>query len=70
MTRLTTQDIRDRIARIITAADRGDDESAHSMEDTLHQDVLAAIAANAPDSGALAYEALKTQQLDFNRWCA
>lgn len=67
---MTLQNIRDRIARIIKAADRGDYEAAHGMEDTLHQDVLRAIAGGVDSPGALAFEALKTQQLDFERYTA
>lgn len=67
---VTLQNIRDRITRIINAADKGDDEAAHSMENTLHKDVLRAIAGGADAPGALAFEALKTTQLDFERYAA
>lgn len=48
-----------------------DDESAHSKEDALYEDVLREIAKgaiwNAPD---LATAALKTKDIAFERWCA
>jgi len=48
-----------------------DDEAAHSYEDTLHQDVLMAIAKNECDNPAsCAMAALLTLKLDFERWCA
>lgn len=48
-----------------------DDEYAHSCEDALHQDVLQHIADKAPEPWAsLAREALKTDQIKFERWCA
>ena len=49
---------------------RSDDEAAHAEEDTLHQDVLQAIADGAANPAALAEEALKTKNIDFARWCA
>lgn len=49
----------------------GDDERAHSHEDTLHQAVLLAIAERTcDDPQACAKEALRTLDLDFSRWCA
>lgn len=49
---------------------RSDDEAAHAEEDTLHEDVLQAIADRADNPAALAEEALKTKNIDFARWCA
>lgn len=60
--------VRDRV-RHIDALSR-DDEGAHAEEDTLHQNVLQAIADGADNPAALAEEALKTQNIDFARWCA
>jgi hypothetical protein len=49
----------------------GDDECAHGMEDTIHQTVLEEIAkGECMSPGECAREALKTKELDFNRWCA
>ena len=50
--------------------EQGDDEAAHGMTDDLHRDVLAAIAAGAPDAQILAAAALRTETLGFSRWCA
>jgi len=48
-----------------------DSESAHCMEDTLHQDVLRAIGEGAAtDPAACAREALKTSEIEFARWYA
>ncbi len=53
------------IARI-----KGDDESAHSAEDTLFQDVLAAIADGKCERPEIcAAEALKSLDTEFARWC-
>ena len=65
---LTAEDIARRLAEI--HALRGDDEAAHGKADDLHRDVLAAIAAGAPDAPLLAAAALRTETLDFARWCA
>ncbi|MEU0018034.1 hypothetical protein ABZ173_10225 [Streptomyces rochei] len=65
---LTAEDVARRLAKIQTL--QGDDEAAHGEEDLLHRDVLAAIAAGAPDAQLLAAAALRTETLDFSRWCA
>ena len=50
---------------------KGDDECAHSEEDRIHQLVLKAIAnGDALLPNQCAREALKTLDLDFERWCA
>ena len=41
---------------------------AHAAEDALHQDVLAAIAAGAPNPAELAAAALATTEIKFSRW--
>jgi len=65
---LTAEDIARRLAEI--HAVQNDDEVAHGKADDLHRDVLAAIAAGAPDPALLASAALRTETLDFARWCA
>ena len=70
---MTPQDVRERVEEIRRSSQ--DDENAHSMEDALHRDVLAAIADWQPSQGTLEYralcqEALKTMEIDFARWCA
>lgn len=65
---LTAEDIARRLAAIHAVQD--DDEVAHGLTDDLHRDVLAAVAAGAPDAPLLAAAALRTETLDFARWCA
>ena len=65
---MTIDEVKDRV-RIIEAT-RGDDETAHSLEDRLHGEVLRAIADGIDNAQELATEALKTAQIDFCRWCA
>ncbi len=66
---LTLDDVRRRVAAL--QADHGNDEMAHSKEEGLHREVLAAIAAGAcSDPAACAAEALLTLKMNFARWCA
>lgn len=65
---LTVEDVARRLADI--HATQGDPEVAHGMEDVLRADVLAAIAAGAPDARILAAAALRSDQIDFSRWYA
>ncbi len=60
----------DRLQSIKAVA--GDDEVAHAMEDDLWRDVLRHIANDPAKSefAALAMLALKTDEIDFRRWCA
>jgi len=63
------KEVRDRVARIADIA--SDDAKAHSNEDDLYIDVLKAIANHKGGNPArLAQEALKTQSIEFSRWCA
>ncbi len=50
---------------------RGDDESAHGMEDDLYLDLLKSIAGGSCDdpSGCAAL-AIQSKDIDFCRWCA
>lgn len=65
---LTVADVEKRVAKIRAMSD--DDESAHGMEDGLRGDVLRAIAKGASNPHLLAAAALKTDEIDFARWCA
>ncbi len=47
-----------------------DNEMAHIYEDKLYLDVLTAIAGGATNAAELASEALRTQELAFERWHA
>lgn len=67
---MTRDDVRARVAEIAKIA--GDDETAHSMEDELHAAVLREIAYNVQltgdEAGVLAAEALRTLDIEFERW--
>lgn len=66
---MTPEDIDDSIKSIVAC--KWDDEAAHSMEDTLHQEVLRAIAdGSASNPSECARRALLTLDVDFSRWCA
>ncbi len=66
---MTVVDIMDRVNFIKECA--SDDEAAHVYEDTLHQDVLRAIAKGECDNPAsCAMAALMTLKINFDRWCA
>lgn len=55
------QDIRDMAS---------DDESAHSAEDQLYADFVRYVASQEGPHRAIAEEILKTEKIDFSRWCA
>lgn len=62
------EDVKARVAKI---AALNDDEIQHCREDELYCDVLRAISRGECDDPArCAYEALKSQALTFERWCA
>ncbi|MCF3101451.1 hypothetical protein IPZ58_07635 [Streptomyces roseoverticillatus] len=65
---MTVEDVARRLAEI--AHFRDDAEVAHGLTDELHIAVLRSIAAGAPDAETLAAAALRSETIDFNRWCA
>ena len=65
---MTKQELLDRIEEIRNVAH--DDEVAHGSEDSLHRDVLQAIADGADNAATLARLALTTSDIEFCRWCA
>ncbi|MGG1419074.1 hypothetical protein ABE220_09385 [Bacillus subtilis] len=65
---MTKEDVLEEVERIWKSA--GDDEIAHSMEDSLYLNVLMAIATGAENASELAEAALNTQDIDFQRWCS
>ncbi|WP_459198739.1 hypothetical protein [Bacillus subtilis] len=65
---MTREDVLNTVERIRKSA--GDDEIAHSMEDSLYLNVLMAIATGAENASELAEAALNTQDIDFQRWCS
>lgn len=68
---MTLEEIKKRIQDIKYISD--DDEMAHAAEDELMRDFICYVAGmtdednNLPDK---AFEILKTQNIDFCRWCA
>ena len=65
---LTMSDVLARVREVNEL--RGDNECAHSKEDALWRDVLAAIRDGVDNPAELAAAALKTQDITFKRWCA
>ena len=63
---MTTGDIENRVNSIAVCC--WDNEVAHSLEDKLHQDVLREIAKQRTRAGGLARAALKTLDIDYDRW--
>lgn len=66
--RLGALEIRARVEVLGHMARAKDHEAAHAQEDQIWGDVLAEIAGGHPYPAALAREALKTKDVDFNRW--
>lgn len=65
---MTLDEIKNRVADI--AAMAGDAEAAHSAEDGLYLALLESIAdGECSDPQACAAEAVKTQAINFGRWC-
>ena len=72
-------EVKEKVKRIKWLAEgKGDDEAAHGQEDDLYQDFVKMVAEIPTGShGAvllvlskIAKEVLKTQDIDFARWCA
>ncbi len=61
-------DVKSRVEQIRTIAQSH--EAAHSKEDELYADVLAAIARGATNAQELAQAALQTEYIEFVRVCA
>lgn len=69
ITHLTVEEVRARIEDIKAVV--ADAERAHSLEDSLYEDILRAIATDrCDDPKGCAAAALSTQDIDFPRWCA
>ena len=67
---MTIEEIKRRVAEIKEVGD-ADFEASHGNEDSLHEDVLQAIAdGDFGEASKWATEALKTLDIDFNRYCA
>lgn len=65
---MTHDDAKQRVQDIRDSA--GDDEVAHSLEDRLYHDFVKMVAAQEGPFRAIAEEILKTEVIDFERWCA
>ena len=65
---LTVEDIAHQLALIAEKAN--DSEVAHGMTDYLHRTVLHAVALGHPDAALLAAAALRTDDIEFDRWYA
>jgi len=49
---------------------KGDDEAAHSKEDALYHDFIRELSKRKDRVGAFAKEIIKTEKIQFSRWCA
>jgi len=64
-------EIRRRVDKIAKMGDSGEDEYAHSAEDSLFRDFIRYVQLSAPEPFASkAKEVLRTLDLDFDRWYA
>ena len=68
---LTPDKVEMRLVVLCDLAARKDNESAHTYEDELWEDVLKAIAGGAEQAAAnLAAAALQSSNIEFDRWYA
>ncbi len=58
------------VAGCKAAAELGDDEAAHGLEDDARADVLRAVVAGEAHAARVAAEVLALADLGFARWCA
>lgn len=67
---MTLEKIKKSIEKIEESSD--DPESAHSQEDQLYYDFIKFVSKYDPnhDIAKMAKEVLKTEKIDFTRWCA
>ena len=65
---MTLEEIKRRIERI--KEKKHDNEMAHVHEDALREDFIKHIAKRKDKIGGLAREILKTNKINFSRWCA
>lgn len=64
----TLEEIRNLVQQL--ADNHGNAESAHVLEDQIHDKALVAIAEGAEHADEIAEEAMKTVTIDFERWYA
>ena len=61
--------VKQQVAKI--DAMKADDESAHSAEDALRAEFIALVAeVGSQELAEMAREVLKTDEIEFSRWCA
>lgn len=61
--------VKQQVAKIDAMKD--DDESAYSAENGLRAEFIALVAeVGSPELAAMAREVLKTDEIEFGRWCA
>ncbi len=65
---MTHDEARKAVEHIIEIA--GDDEAAHSAEDKLYADFVHYVASQEGPHRAIAEEILRTENINFARWCA
>jgi hypothetical protein len=65
--KLTVDEVLAQVEKVRAYAEKGDNEAAHSREDSLYKSVLEQLAAS---GNKLAIAALKTADIEFDRWCA
>lgn len=58
------------VKQIGDVANEGDNETAHMDEDNLYEAVLKEVVKGNPEARSMAAEALKTELIDFARYCA
>lgn len=67
---MNVRDVAAKVDQVRRAAAQGDHEKAHGLRDNLFAEVLIAIADGYRNPEGLACEALETEKISFNRWCA
>lgn len=68
---ITPENIISQVAEIKKYADKGDDEVAHSRQDSMYEDIISAIANDmCPDPKTCCLEAIKSWDIPFAHWCA
>lgn len=68
---MTLDDVKKMVKELEDIYKGGDHEASHGTEDYLRYEVLKAIAnGECEDPQACAKEAIRTEDFDFERWCA
>ena len=67
---ITVEKVKEWLRSIAAEAEDTDHEEAHVYEDAMREKVLEAIASGCPNASELAKEALKSSEIEFERWYA